>query len=105
MPKKRTRQRPLRSTAAPGVENSEVPRALRGFVRARVKSGGFDSVADYLRHVVEEDKRAVLAARRHINRLIREGEQSGSPLPMDADYWARKVASNHARPPRARRVG
>jgi antitoxin ParD1/3/4 len=61
---------------------------LEGFVKAKVKTGDYNNASEVIREAVrllqerDEDRKAELAA---VRRSIREGENSGAPVPWDPE--------------------
>ncbi len=56
-------------------------------IRKRMAAGGFGSMAEYLRHTVREDLERADEAK--LERLLREGLESGEPIEM-TDEWMEK---------------
>jgi antitoxin ParD1/3/4 len=61
---------------------------LEGFVKAKVKAGDYNNASEVIREALrmlqerEADRKVQLGA---LKRLIREGEQSGEPVPWDPE--------------------
>lgn len=78
-----------------------VPPSLRTFVSKRVRQGGFEDERAYVRHLLEEDRRAVEAERRMVEALLREG--AAAPLSELNEAWLSSVRAIIRRKPGARR--
>jgi len=61
---------------------------LEGFIRAKVKAGDYNNASEVIREAVrllqerDADRKIELAA---LKRSIREGEESGPPVPWDPE--------------------
>lgn len=74
--------------------NISLPEALREYVEQQVAEGGYSSVSEYMRELVRLDKRRKASER--LDALLREGLESGPPIPGDEAFWARKRAEADA---------
>lgn len=75
----------------------ELPATLKQFVDERVDSGGFGTASEYLRQLIEADKRR--AAKEWLEREILEGLDSGDPIPVTEEFWQSlrdEVINRHA---------
>jgi antitoxin ParD1/3/4 len=63
----------------------ELPDALREFVETRAMEQGFPDLADYIRAVLEEERKR--ATRLRVDQLLLEGLQSGPSVPMTPEEW------------------
>lgn len=57
-------------------------------IRDRMADGGFNSIAEYLRHTVREDLER--AAQVKLERLLLDGLESGDPQQVDEEWWAER---------------
>jgi antitoxin ParD1/3/4 len=61
---------------------------LEGFVKAKVKTGDYNNASEVIREALrvlqerEADRKVQLSA---LKRLIRDGEESGKPIPWDPE--------------------
>ena len=61
---------------------------LEGFVKAKVKTGDYNNASEVIREALrvlqerEADRKVQLGA---LRKLLREGEESGKPVPWDAE--------------------
>ncbi len=73
---------------------------LEGFVKAKVRSGDYNNASEVIREALrvlqerEADRKVQLEA---LRKLIREGEESGPPLPWDPEAIKREVIRSGAR--------
>jgi len=70
----------------PQLKHLSVPVSayLDGEIRERMADGGFNSMAEYLRHTVREDLKHADQAK--LESLLLEGLESGEPVEM-TDQW------------------
>jgi antitoxin ParD1/3/4 len=67
---------------------------LEGFVKAKVKSGDYNNASEVIREALrvlqerEADRKVQLEA---LRRLIRDGEESGKPIPWDPEAIKQEV--------------
>lgn len=67
---------------------------LEGFVKAKVKTGDYNNASEVIREALrvlqerEADRKVQLGA---LRKLLREGEESGKPIPWDAEAIKEKV--------------
>lgn len=66
------------------------PKALARRIRARIKEGGFGSIAEYLRHAVRLDLER--AEQEKLERLLVEGLASGKPIDATPEWIAQRKA-------------
>lgn len=71
-----------------GTMNVSLPDALRDFVDDRVRRDGYSTSSEYVRDLIRADQ--ARQAERQLLGLLREGLESGDPLPVTGAYWARK---------------
>ncbi len=57
-------------------------------IRDRMADGGFNSIAEYLRHTVREDLER--ADQVKLERLLLNGVESGDPEQVDEEWWAER---------------
>jgi len=75
-----------------------LPESLKSFVQERIADGGYGSVSDYVRELIQADQK-----RRHnerIDELLIEGIKSGRPIEATRDYWDEKQRKLAARLPK-----
>ncbi len=70
------------------AKNVSIPDPLKGFVDKQVKSGGYASASDYVRHLIRDHQKRVAVD--HLRGLIAEGLASGTVVPITKKYWAAK---------------
>ncbi|MFP4500130.1 MAG: type II toxin-antitoxin system ParD family antitoxin [Candidatus Hydrogenedentota bacterium] len=70
--------------------NISLPESMREWVEQQVAEGGYSSVSEYIRELVRLDKRRKASERLDV--LLREGFESGPPIPGDDAFGARKRA-------------
>jgi putative addiction module CopG family antidote len=64
-----------------------LPEELHQFVLERVASGQYASPSDYVSQLVQADQEQ--RARAELERLLKEGLESGPPILVTPEYWAR----------------
>jgi antitoxin ParD1/3/4 len=70
---------------------------LSEFVAANVgEDGSFENVSEYIRDLIRRDQARILELDAIRNELIK-GEQSGEPLPFDAQQFKARMAAQYAR--------
>jgi antitoxin ParD1/3/4 len=57
-------------------------------IRKRMADGGFNSIAEYLRHAVREDLKH--ADQERLERLLLDGLESGDPEEVNEEWWAQR---------------
>lgn len=70
--------------------NISLPQSMRAFVDERVASGGYSTASEYIRELVREDQKRRAAER--LDALLLEGLDSGKPVEVTDEWWARKKA-------------
>jgi antitoxin ParD1/3/4 len=73
--------------------NVSLPKALQGFVEHRTKAGGYESASEYLRELIREDQKRL----RELERKLLAGLNSGEPIVVDEEFWARKKSALKAK--------
>lgn len=67
---------------------------FEAYARAKVESGEYATISevvrDALRRAEERDKSVA-----HLQELIRQGEESGDPVPFDFDEFLREMRANY----------
>jgi antitoxin ParD1/3/4 len=74
-----------------------LPESIKQYVEDQVAKGGYGSVSDYMRHLVETDQRE--QARAALESEVLKGLDSGESTPMTAGDWQQireEVRSRHA---------
>lgn len=80
--------------------NVSLPNTLRVYVQHRVETGGFGNVSEYIRDLIRRDREA--RVQDALTAAIREGLESGTPIPVDDQYFERKKAELLERHSRAK---
>ena len=62
-----------------------LPESVKQYVEQQVAKGGFGSVSDYLRHLVETDQKE--QARAALESEVLKGLDSGESTPMTSEDW------------------
>jgi antitoxin ParD1/3/4 len=74
---------------------------LESFVKAKVKTGDYNNASEVIREALrvlqerEADRKVQLGA---LKKLIREGEESGTPVPWDPEAIKEKARSRARKP-------
>jgi antitoxin ParD1/3/4 len=68
--------------------NIALPESMKHFVQEQVAAGGYSSVSEYVRELIRVDQKRKTEER--IDALLLEGLDSGSPIPVNEDYWEAK---------------
>lgn len=59
--------------------------SLLAFVDERVKTGGYETVSEYVRSLIRADQK--LAAKQRLEELLLEGMESGEPELVTEEFW------------------
>ncbi|MGK0187042.1 MAG: antitoxin ParD1/3/4 [Verrucomicrobiales bacterium] len=70
--------------------NISLPETLKDYVEARLREGGYGTASEYVRELIRNDQKS--AAQEQLERLLLEGLESGEPVQIDEDFWAKKKA-------------
>jgi len=62
-----------------------LPESIKQYVEDQVAKGGYGSVSDYMRHLVETDQRE--QARAALESEVLKGLNSGESTPMTSEVW------------------
>jgi antitoxin ParD1/3/4 len=62
-----------------------LPESIKQYVEDQVAKGGYGSVSDYMRHLVETDQRE--QARAALEAEVLKGLDSGESTPMTSEDW------------------
>jgi len=62
-----------------------LPESIKQYVEDQVAKGGYGSVSDYMRHLVETDQRE--QARAALESEVLKGLDSGESTPMTSEDW------------------
>ena len=62
-----------------------LPESVKQYLEEQVAKGGYGSVSDYLRHLVETDRKE--QARAALESEVLKGLQSGESTPMTSEDW------------------
>jgi antitoxin ParD1/3/4 len=68
--------------------NISLPKTMKDFVEAEVRVGGFSTPSEYMRALVRAEQKR--RAEERLEALLLEGVNSGNPLEVGPEYWARK---------------
>jgi len=73
---------------------------LEGFVKAKVKSGDYNNASEVIREalrVMQEREADRKVQRDALRRLIRDGEESGQPVPWQPEAMKQEVVRSRGR--------
>ena len=65
--------------------NIDLPTTLHGYIDTQVIEGGYGSVSEHLRDLIEADQRR--KAEEHVDSLLITGLDSGLTEPIPPDFW------------------
>ena len=68
--------------------NIALPESMKHFVQERVTAGGYSSVSEYVRELIQADQKR--KADERTDSLLLEGLESGVPVPVTQEYWDQK---------------
>ena len=77
--------------------NVSLSESLRAFAEERSRTG-FSSASEYIRELIRRDQKE--AAKEKLEALLIEGLESGDPIVVTENYWAKKrqaLESRHAK--------
>ncbi|MFN0018436.1 MAG: type II toxin-antitoxin system ParD family antitoxin [Pirellulaceae bacterium] len=63
----------------------DLPDSTRSYIDEQVATCGYKDVSEYIRDLVEGDRKR--AVRQRIDSLLREGIESGEPIPVNSGWW------------------
>jgi antitoxin ParD1/3/4 len=69
----------------------QLPDSLLHFVEAEAEAGGYDTPSAYVEDLVVREAQRRKALRR-LEEQVREGLESGAPVEVTPEWWARKRA-------------
>ena len=75
--------------------NISLPETLKDFIDARLLEGGYGTASEYVRELIRNDQKSNAQAR--LERLLLEGLESGEPVEISDEFWAKKKAELKAR--------
>ena len=75
------------------IVNVSLPKSLYGFVKNRTKAEGYESASEYLRELVRKDHQRL----RDLEQKLLDGLNSGEPIEVNKEFWARKKAALKAK--------
>lgn len=75
----------LRSMA---TMNISLPEALREFVDARLREGGYGTASEYVRELIRNDQKRHAGER--LEALLLDGLDSGEPIEITDEFWRKK---------------
>ena len=67
--------------------NISLPEAMKGFIDAQLKAGGYSSTSEYVRELIRKDQTA--KAEEQLRDLILKGLSSGPATVADAAFFER----------------
>jgi antitoxin ParD1/3/4 len=73
----------------------------RSWVEARIETGGYGNISDYIRRLIRKDQREL--ARAELEKKLLAALDSGKPIEATGEYWQRKRLELTRRHGRARR--
>lgn len=97
--KTRTRSR---RAAGPAAFSVSLPSKHRSWVEARIESGGYGTISDYIVELIRRDQKGV--ARKALEKKLVAALDSGRPVAADPSYWKRKHTALERRGARVRRA-
>lgn len=68
--------------------NISLPSSLKDYVEAQVEQNGFSTPSEYIRDLVRSDQKR--RAEEKLDALLLEGLNSGEPIEIAPEYWAKK---------------
>jgi antitoxin ParD1/3/4 len=71
--------------------NISLPGSLQAFVEDQAAVAGFNSVNDYISHLILREQERV-AQQQRVESLLVEGLESGEPIEATDDWWEQKRA-------------
>jgi antitoxin ParD1/3/4 len=66
----------------------ELPQSVLEFIERQISSGRFESPSAYFHALIEADRQ--LQEWNRLEELVREGLNSGDPIPVTPEYWEEK---------------
>jgi antitoxin ParD1/3/4 len=66
----------------------ELPQSVLEFIERQISSGRFESPSAYFRALIGADRQ--LQEWNRLEELVREGLNSGDPIPVTPEYWEEK---------------
>ena len=63
----------------------DLPDSTRSYIDEQVATCGYSDAGEYLHDLVEGDRKR--ATRQRIDSLLREGINSGEPVPVNSAWW------------------
>lgn len=68
--------------------NVSLPPAMRSWVDAQIAAGRYGNLSEYVRDLIRRDQER--QAEERLERLLLEGLESGAPIEITPEYWAKK---------------
>jgi antitoxin ParD1/3/4 len=68
--------------------NISLPDTLRLYIEERVTNDGYGNVSEFIRELIREDQKRQVEAR--LEKLLLEGLNSGEPIEVTPEYFAKK---------------
>jgi len=75
--------------------NISLPKSMKGFVEDQIKEGGYSTASEYVRELIRDAQKR--ATQERLEQMLMEGLNSGPPIEVNDEYWARKKAALKAR--------
>ena len=74
------------------MENESVhfslPAPMRRWIEEQIKAGRYGNLSEYIRELIRRDQDRVVQER--LDQLLLEGLESGEPIEVTPEFWARK---------------
>lgn len=69
--------------------NIALPETLKSYVAERTRTGGYNSVSEYVRELIRADQEATAKrqAWQEVGAKLREGLESGEAEPVTEEFW------------------
>ncbi len=64
--------------------NISLPEELQDYVEEQTRSG-YSTPSEFVRELIREDQKR--GAKERLDALLREGLNSGNPIPANAEFW------------------
>lgn len=70
--------------------NVSLPESMRTFIDEQIKSQGYSTASEYIRHLIRKEQEAIESKR--LEALLIEGLESGEPIEINEEWWENKRA-------------
>ena len=68
--------------------NVSLPESMRTFIDEQIKSQGYSTASEYIRHLIRKEQEAIEDKR--LEALLIEGLESGEPVEINEEWWHNK---------------